>query len=345
MIEVNRPKTNAIKAKIAEIVQIGAEFKDRNAVARAIFLRWRNAHISHDDRWFHGGGKKANATPPDPDQANPYSSLMRYITGHAMQNRRGWEMVAEVLVVRVEDLIDFPSRISAEVPTMFAPFGAVMAPGQLPLSKLANIDVARPLPLMGANAVFSDPNRKQAISLSARAIFNTIRSEEICSKDGDLIAVADFELTHAYLVVHVSDPNMTVLGGIGMEGKVECGDIQISYHGTQDDLVLFELAAKAQGGTLAGIVQRLENLVQLEGRFVETDFLGTAVEKNGIRPMNLRFEGQDDELPQGRFIIQAMKRQLLSRGIRLDCAEDAPDEKWLTAKRYFMKPIAHDPES
>lgn len=332
-----RAKTKALKGFIVAISGRGRKYGDRNAVARAIFRRWSDAHQDSHTNWTHGRGAKANAKPPDPDREQPYSRLSRYLDNRTAQNRRGWEMVAEILGVELSaivDIVETDAGIAPLTPSM------ARASGDLPLATLANLDVARPQPLMGANTVDPDPDRKQAIGLIARTIFNTIHNEELLSEDGEFIANADIELTHAFVVVKLSDPNMMVLTGIGTDGTVRCGNVQVSYLGRQEDLVLFEVAA-AEKATLAGIAQLLEKLVELEGRFNHDDFIGISFEKNGLRLVKPRFS--DDEQPGSpkRPITEAIKTQVMRRGIVLD---GPPDQRILAVRRYFMSPVINDPE-
>ncbi|TCM48315.1 hypothetical protein C8J36_11412 [Rhizobium sp. PP-F2F-G48] len=337
------PDAEAIKRAISEAIHERHLFVDRHDAARAVFSKWRQVHTDPCDSWRHGTGKKANALPPDPDQTNPYSSFQRYMTGRAPQNLRGWEMVADLLEKRVEEILHPGGRMETMVAASIKPFGAVMSPGDLPLANLATVEVIRPQPRQGANAVSADSERRQAIALTARAIFNTIRREEFCAPDGSLIAVADMELRHAYLIVRVSDPSVAVLSGIGTEGKVVFQSIEISYLGTESELVVFEVAPTDKTKTLAGTVQRLEDLVELQGRFTDQDYIGAAIDKNGIQLVNVEFEGniaKSDERP----ISLALKQQLLARGIQLTNAGSSTDERRVTARRYFMRSVIDEPE-
>jgi len=346
MVHTITPKTKAIRSRINAAIQEG-KFSCLDNVARTILKRWHKEHYSSETSWIHGSGKKTNGHPPNPEQANVSSCLSRYINGTTAQNVEGWKMVAELLDVGLEDIVEWPSVVSGRELGQNGTRGIAMASGPLPLSKLANVDVYRPWPSEGGNRVHLDSERQQAIALSARAMFNTIRNEEFCSDDGALVAEADIELTYAYLVVRVADPSVEILAGIGMDGRMELGKTQISYIGTQDDLVFFEIAPSVEGESLAGIAQLMDNFVELKGRFDRADFIGAAFEGNGIRLAKLHFPEPvvGEKSIKTRPIGQSIKKQILARAIALSSCSNPSDEKMLTVKRFFMETIVDDPES
>lgn len=345
MAERITPKTEAIKARMEILVAERSRFSSRNELAEAIFEKWRASHYDDIDGWTHGLGKKANVKPPEPKFEDCYAGFSKYISGQSGQNLRGWEMVAEVLGVRVSEIVEISSEEDEGETSPIGKFGALLTPGELPLSKLANLDVFAPEPLEGANRVHPEPESRQAIALSARAIFNSIRDEEFTTPEGVLVAQADIELSYAYLVVHVSDPKIEVLNCFAMTGRQNLGDIQISYMGTEENCVVFEITPRQKGASLSGIAQFVEKLVEFHGCFLRSDYLGAAFDSNGVRLQNLRLaptSGASD--PVKRPITLSMKEQIIRRGIALSERAQNKDRKLLAVKRFFMESVVNDPE-
>ena len=345
MAERITPKTEAIRAYIGLLVGTRSRFSSRNELAEEILKKWNSSHYNDADGWTHGLGKKAGVKPPAPKFEDCYAGFSKFINGQSRQNLRGWEMVAEILGVHVSKIVEISSGQGEGATNAKSKFGALLTPGELPLMKLANLDVFAPEPLEGANRVHPEPESRQSIALSARAIFNSIRDEEFTTPEGVLVAQADIELSYAYLVVHVSDPKIEVLNCFAMTGRQNLGDIQISYMGTEENCVVFEITPRQNGASLSGIAQFIEKLVEFRGCFKRSDYLGAGFDSNGIRLQNLRLaptSGANET--EKRPITRSMKEQIIRRGMALSQRALSKDKKLLAVKRFFMESVVSDPE-
>ncbi len=331
------PKSAEIEKQMSALISKG-EYRTKTCIARAIFDEWRRAHNSEEDSWRHGTGKVNNRDLPDPDQKQPLASWSAYVKGTREQNLEGWKMVANVFQVPVHRIVEIEQRSM----TSERAFYSQSAPGEGPLSKICNLDISKPFPRKGANAVSDLEGGVQAIALSAKPIFGTLRDEEIYDPDGNLIAEVDVEATRVNVLVKTVDPNMDVIDGIGFEGgEVVKGSIRCRYLGNQDGYFEFELSAETEIETLAGTTQTLDELVALEGTFHRDDWIGLEVERGGLKIVSL-VETDDDVPPTGidLKLKNQLKQQILGRGIAFDNQEHRSSPKSAIAVlKYFMRRV------
>lgn len=331
------PNSAAIEKQMSVLISAG-EYQTKTCIARAVFDVWREAHNSEEVSWRHGTGKVNNRDLPNPDQKQPLPSWSAYVKGRREQNLEGWKMVANVLQVPVQKIVDTEQRATASDRVFYSQ----SAPGEGPLSKLCNLDISKPFPRKGANAVSDLEGRVQAIALSAKPIFGTLRDEEISDPDGNLIAEADVEATRVNVLVKTVDPHMDVIDGIGFEGgEVVKGSIRCRYLGNQDGYFEFELSAETEIETLAGTTQTLDELVALEGTFHRDDWIGLEVERGGLKIVRL-VETDVDAVPAGidRALKNQLKQQVLSRGIVFDNQNQPSGRKnAIAVLKYFMRRV------
>jgi hypothetical protein len=332
-----KPKSAEIEKQMFALISAG-EYKTKTCIARAVFDVWRKAHNSEELSWRHGTGKVNNRDVPDPDQSQPLSSWTAYVKGGREQNLDGWKMVANVLQVPVHRIVEIERRSM----TSERAFYSQSAPGEGPLSKICNLDISKPFPRKGANAVSNLEGRLQAVALSAKPIFGTLRDEEVYDPEGNLVTEADVEATRVNILVKTVDPHMDVIDGIGFEGgEVVKGSIRCRYLGNQDGYFEFELSAEAEIETLAGTTQTLDELVALEGTFHRDDWIGLEVERGGLKIVRLA-ETDTDVAPTGidRELKNQLKQQILSRGIVFDDQEQSSSRKSAIAVlKYFMRRV------
>ena len=216
---------------------------------------------------------------------------------------------------------------------------------QVSLTRLANLDVAAPKALKGANAVHAELNRRQPIGLSVKPIFGTLREEELYDPDGKLLAIADIEAVSAYIMIETSDPYVEVLAGMGVDGEeLVIGTIVCRYQGRINGRVQFEIMAvrtdSANRTTLAGTSQTLSGLVDLEGVFDEDDWIGIGIDRAGLDIVKLSLISGDEDVTSGRLSLESqIKRQVLKQGIELMPESELRQDVRLAAKWYFMKRI------
>lgn len=331
-----KPNSTAIEQQMAALISTRV-FKTKTCIARAIFDRWRKAHLSKEVPWQHGTGKVNNRDLPDPDQKQPLASWSAYVKGMREQNLDGWKMVADILQVSVQKIVETQQPEASEGRAFYSQ----SAPGEGPLSKICNLDISKPFPRNGANAVSDIEDRLQAIALSAKPIFGTLRDEEIYDPDGNLIAEADVEATRVSVLIRTVDPHMDVIDGIGVEGgEVTKGSVKCRYLGNQDGFFEFELSAEDEIETLAGTTQTLDDLVALEGKFNRDDWIGLEVARGGLQIVRLaevEFDGPQTGIDSK--LRNQLKQQILSKGIVFD-SEEMPSRKSAVAVlKYFMRRV------
>lgn len=330
-----KPRAAAIRACTDELLKAHKHLS-REKIAHAILQRWHDEHYATKSGWSHGIGKKSGGKPPDPNpkQGNCNAAWSAYVNGSRPQNLEGWRMAAEVLKVPLETIVELQYQQGEEAPHVV--FSS--APGEAPLSRLGNLDVSAPNPKKGGNRVHTDDDREQALALSVRPIFGTQRNEDIFDPDGNLLATGDFEICYAYILIDTADPNMSVMGGVGVNtDEVSMGGITIRYLGKEDGRILFEIAACKPRTTLAGTSQTVMDLVTLDGVFHREDWIGVGIDKGGLQIVRLNINDADsDESKAAPSLRNQLKRQILGRGIDLQTEGNSLTETKLTARRYFM---------
>ena len=332
----------AIKNRIGDLVSDRncQEFKKRNDVAQAIFEAWETAHLCDSDPWVHGNGKKSNQKPPKSEQGNAYSVLLGIMT-NGTQNYHGWEIAAKILGVDIADLLQKKPLENR----MITSTGVGMVPGDFPLDRLANIDVSKPNPRDGMNSVSLEAGKRRTLSFDVRAIFNTIRNEPLYDADGQLIAIADMELDYAYLIVQLDDPTAELKRGMGVDGgRVAVGKFWISYLGTSEGVVQFEVMPREPSNTLAGASENLQELAELDACFSIDDSIGAAFDANALRPKRIRYEESTEEASSRKQqpLLLALKQQVLARGISLAARGGEGNGRKLAARRFFMKGLGNE---
>ncbi|TQM92415.1 hypothetical protein [Roseinatronobacter monicus] len=350
------PIHGAIVAQMKKLTNEGYHYTTKESIAYAILQRWHAEHHDAGSGWTHGIGKKAGP-PPDPSRENRHAAWARYYAdnGSTPQNIGGWRMAAEVLGIEVEKIVTFsdssPSKPD-DFPTVYP-----RMPGETPLFELANLDVAEPYPIKGANVVFAEDDRRQDIGLSARPTFGTLRDEELSDPDGNLLAVADLEVTYANLIVHTADEHMSLLGGIGIDGEEERAGLICRYNGPgQDDKKIhFEVRlaeskdesqpTRLRRDTLAGMSVELSNIVELRGKFTQDDWIGIGIKTGAIQIVSFEFLAPSEENTQNVYSFKSqVKRQVLKRGLELDENDGSHRRIRLASQKYFMKRIFDEGE-
>jgi len=325
------PKSIALRECIREAWCSGP-FRSKKQVVVAIFKKWRAADKDENSDWRHGSGKKSNLQSPDPDQPNPSSTWSKYEEGTSPQNYQGWCMVAEVLGVDVEQIIEPAKEPKLDVPTdVFQTM-----PGDVPLHRLANLEVSSPTPLKGRNTINTEAGVRQPLAMSIKPIFGTLRNEGLYDQNDNLLATANIEAIYAHVIVETEDKNMDVLDGIGFNGEQVLADVlKCRYVGESNGRLYFEVSAARTSKTLAGISPALPNFVALEGVFNKEDWMGIGIEKGGLQI--LEFSKDGDAPTSDLNLRDQIKRHVLSRGIDLGNSDGSNHNIHLTARRFFMK--------
>ena len=240
------------------------------------------------------------------------------------------------------DDLRFDSKIT---PPVYRPM-----PGRTPLIDLANVDVSEPSPIQGANAVYGNQDRRQAIGLTVRPSFGTLRDEELIDPNGTLLAIADLEVSYANIIIFTADEDIAVLSGIGLNGEEKRGSITCQYKGTDGRQTVFEVRpvkVEHEGAsphphrmTLAGISVGLANLAAIEGKFTQEDWVGVGLKTGGLEIVSFYYPEQSKSDEKDTYSLKdQIKRQVLKRGIQIEENESSRGEIHLASKKYFMKRI------
>lgn len=337
-MNIPKPNTKALRQRMSDICAAGPVRKKKQLVA-AIFQRWSEEDANDASSWRHGSGKRTNAKVPNPDQKNPLAAWAKYEDGTYPQNFEGWSMVAEILSLDVSEIIQKEAQGSTETLGSNAVFRSM--PGEAPLFRLANLDVLAPSPMKGRNAVNTDQGVRQALALSIKPIFGTLRNEVLHDSAGNLIATANVEAVYAHVVINTVDQNMDVLDGIGFHGEYDCAEtLRCRYGGEREGQVFFEISPASSKKSLAGTSLTMENFVALEGEFRSEDWIGVGFESGGLQIQEF---SSDDQAPSSKLSMrEQIKRQVLNQGINLGNTEEGVHNIHLSARRFFMKRAFED---
>lgn len=327
-----RPKTETIEAKITAAVNQG-QFLDRTDLAVQVFTIWQKAHQDPATDWRHGTGKKSGSKAPNPDQQNPPASLVRYITGRTAQNKRGWEMFAQLLCCNVDHLVDVevdgPANDTAGVEEAIL----VSNDGDLALRKLANIENLQLAP-RDANFVSRSPEVLQTLSISGRVLFNSILNEPIVAVGGSEISIVDLELRNAYVILSLSDPEAQLINSAGFSGQERQDGIRLSYHGQHKGKIVVEVASDTAGVSLAGRVANIDNLFDVKAKFRSDDSISVGFDRNSIISKDTLRPDSSAKTPENR-LRRAIENQLIERGIADMVFSDVENDIILASRKRF----------
>jgi len=327
-----RPKTEVIEAKITEAVNQG-QFLDRTDLAVKVFTIWQTAHQDPATDWRHGTGKKSGSKAPNPDQQNPPASLGRYITGRTAQNKRGWEMFAQLLCCNVDQLVDVEVDGPAKDPAGVEEAMLISSDGDIALRKLANIENLQLAP-RDANFVSRSPEALQTLSISGRVLFNSILNEPIVDIDGSEIATVDLELRNAFVILSLSDPEAQLINSAGFSGQERQDGIRLSYHGQHKGKIVVEVASDTPGVSLAGSVANIDNLFDVKAKFRSDDSVSVGFDRNSIISKNTEPQNTSANQSENR-LRRAIESQLIERGIADMVFSDIENDIILAARKRF----------
>ena len=328
-----KPKTEIIEAKITDAITQG-RFRDRTEFAVRVFTVWQEAHQDPSTDWKHGTGKRSGSKAPSPDQQNPHASLGRYVTGSTPQNKRGWELFAQLLQCNVNHLVDVEVDGPLFIPPSVGEPIFVSNNGDLALRKLANIENLGLSP-RDANFVSRSPEALQTVRISGRLLFNSILNETIFDVDGTEIAVADLELRNAYVILSLSDPDAKLINSAGFLGQERQDGIRLSYHGQNNGKIVVEVASDTQGASLSGSVANIDNLFEVKGKFCSDDSISVGFDRNSILSKNVHRQTLSSLETPERRLRRAIENQLIERGIAEAVFSDNENDIVLTVRRRF----------
>ena len=189
--------------------------------------------------------------------------------------------------------------------------------------------------------MYLEHSRTQAIDLSIKPIFGTLRNEELLSPSGDILAICDVELSYAYVVIEATDVNMGIIDGLGVNGdEVLVGSIYCRYLGAENGRILFEVSPGRSRRSLAGTAQTLKNFVAMEGVFHESDWIGIGIDSGSMLIVSLKSSDLErSETGNSAILRSQIKREILRRGINSQIQNSGARDSTVAARCFFMKRV------